>query len=183
MSAQVKWAVFILLSMLFIGYEQYALEDQQSYQKPPSSYKELNTTVFENFLKQPKSGIAVAHLWGLEETSQEMKKLLDQSDETSMDKAPQRQITQSKNALCIENSCYRLLGFYKQNRSYVSFFNNDREPKIITITTGENLDSLVELKSIDKNTIILDEINASRSWEFKLFDVNTTKYKPKKEIK
>ena len=181
MSAQVKWALFIVLSMLFIGYEQYALEDQHSYQKPPSSYKELDTGVFENFLKQPKSDMAIAHLWGLQETSEKMKKMLNKSDEADADKALERQITQSKNALCIEKSCYRLLGFYKQNRSYVSFFNNDREPKIITITQGENLDSLVELKSIDKNTITLGEINASRSWEFKLFDVNTTKYQPKKE--
>lgn len=181
MSTQVKWVVFVLLSMLFIGYEQYALQDQQSYQKPPSSYKELDTTVFDTFLKQPKSDIAIAHLWGLQETSQEMKnKLKNKQEQEQIKKA---EIIQEKNSLCIERSCYRLLGFYKQNRSYVSFFNNDREPKIITITTGENLDSLVELKSIDKNTIILDEINASRSWEFKLFDVNTTKYQPKKETK
>ena len=181
MSTQAKWALFVLLAMLFIGYKQYALEDQRSYEKPPSSYKELNTTIFETFLKQPKSDIAVAHLWGLNENNQEVQNLLDQSDETSTDKETQPKITQSKNLLCIEESCYRLLGFYKQNRSYVSFFNNDREPKIINITIGENLDSLVELKSIDKNTITLDEINASRSWEFKLFDVNSTKYRPKKE--
>jgi len=179
MNTQAKWALFVLLAMLFISYKQFMLEDQHFYEKPPSSCKELNTTIFETFLKQPKSDIAVAHLWGLKENNQKVQNM--SSEKTNTPKETQTKITQSKNLLCIEESCYRLLGFYKQNRSYVSFFNNDREPKIVNIAIGESLDSTVTLSSIDKNTIILDEIDGDRSWEFKLFDVNSTKYRPKKE--
>lgn len=166
--------------MLVIIYEQYTLEDKHSYEKPPTYFKELDSKVFETALKQPNTKKAIAHLWGMQETSHYMQKIEDQKDKVK--ETSQLLITQDKNSLCIEKSCYRLLGFYKQNRAYVSFFNKDLEPKIITITLGDTLNSHVELTSIKDNVITLSECNTTRSWEFKLFDVNATKYQPKKEL-
>jgi len=182
MKAQLKWGFILLLVMFFISYREYLLDDGHTYQKPPSIFNELNTSVFKTFLKQPKTDRSVAHLWGLQGRSKDIKKdLLDENQTQEQIKSKGPEITQTQNALCIEKSCYRLLGFYKKNRDYVSFFNKDIEPHIQTITKGDNLNNFVELESINKNTITLGEINTTRKWKFSLFDVNTTKYIPKQE--
>lgn len=180
MSTQLKWGAIFLVVILFISYKEYSLKGRNTYRKPPSIYKELNTSVFNSFLKQPDTNRSIAHLWGLQERKKEIKKNLLDENQTESEAI---QITQTKNALCIEKSCYRLLGFYNKNRDYVSFFNKNIDPHIMTITKGENLNNLVKLESIGRNTVILNEINTTHKWKFKLFDVNTTKYKPKKETK
>ena len=184
MSTQLKWGVIFLFAILFISYKEYSLKDYNAYQKPPPIYREFNTSVFTSFLKPPKTDSSVAYLWGLQKTNKEINKdLLDENKTNGQTKSKEPAITKTKNALCIEKSCYRLLGFYKQSKDYVSFFNKDMQPHIKTITQGENLNNRIELESINKNTITLSEINTTRKWKFTLFDVNITKYTPKKETR
>jgi len=184
MSTQLKWGAIFLFAILFISYKEYSLKDYNAYQKPPSIYRELNTSVFNSFLLQPKASHSVAHLWGLQKTTQKTNKdMLDGNKTNEQTKSKVPKITKAKNALCVEKSCYRLLGFYKQSKDYVSFFNKDMQPHIKTITQGEDLNNLIELKSINKNTITLSEINTTQKWKFTLFDINITKYTPKKETR
>lgn len=179
-----KWSLALVIVMLFISYKEYSVKNFHAYQKPSYIYKEFNTTLFKTFLKQPETNSSVVYLWGLHVRSKKINKnLLDANQTDKQVKSKVVEITQTKSALCIEKSCYRLLGFYKKNKNYVSFFSKDSEPHIKTITKGDSLNNLIELESIKKNKIILSEINATRKWSFKLFDVNTTKYKPKKETK
>jgi len=80
--------------------------------------------------------------------------------------------------LCLEDDCFRLLGFHDVNgTNYVSLYNTKTKMKDYKV--GQTLSLSVVVKEIKKNTIDFMDTNTSNVWTIKLFDVNKTKYKPK----
>lgn len=86
----------------------------------------------------------------------------------------------NSNTICINESCYRLLGIYKkQNDDIATFYNKDLKNKIVDIKKHELLNEIVEIWDITSNRIDFKELNSARQWDMKIFDVNGSKYKPK----
>lgn len=82
--------------------------------------------------------------------------------------------------LCIEKECFKLLGiFSSQDVSYATFYNKKSKKKVKTFMVGEILTSTIKIETIVRKKVLFKDINSSRMWHIKLFDVNSSKYKPK----
>ncbi|SFV71413.1 hypothetical protein MNB_SV-13-1306 [hydrothermal vent metagenome] len=89
-------------------------------------------------------------------------------------------VTLKGTTLCIEKECFKLLGiFSNHNLNYASFYNKKSKKKIKTFRVGDILGSTVKIETIVKKKVIFKDINSSRVWHMKLFDVNSSKYRPK----
>ncbi|HIP13645.1 MAG TPA: hypothetical protein EYG73_13135 [Arcobacter sp.] len=83
--------------------------------------------------------------------------------------------------LCIEEKCFRLIGlvFDDKKKYQVSLFNKNLKNKIKLFRVNETVVSTVCIKKITQRMVSFVDKNSSRTWKIKLFDINTSKYKPK----
>lgn len=89
-------------------------------------------------------------------------------------------VTLKEKTLCIEKACFRLLGlFQKEQQEYASFYNENSKEKVKAFLVGDIIDSSIQIQSIMKKSIVFSDINSTREWHINLFDVNSSKYKPK----
>ena len=90
-------------------------------------------------------------------------------------------VTVKDKTLCIEEKCFRLIGvvFDDKKKYQVSLFNKNLKNKIKLFTVNETVVSTVCIKKITQRMVLFVDKNSSRTWKIKLFDINTSKYKPK----
>jgi len=89
-------------------------------------------------------------------------------------------VTLKNKRLCIEKKCFKLLGiFEKGNKHYASFYNKNSKKRVEEFLAGEIISCSIKIKSIVQKTIVFSDINSTREWSINLFDVNSSKYKPK----
>jgi len=82
--------------------------------------------------------------------------------------------------ICIEKGCFKLLGIFRGPQGYrVSFYEAKAKEKIKEFSKGEIMREPIGIKTIRHNEVVLSEINSTREWSLKLFDINSSKYKPK----
>ena len=138
---------------------------------------ELDTKKFQAYTKIFDINKSFGYIWGIKD---EVKKISQDINKTKTTAYKELKVEQKNNQLCIEKECFRLLGFFvKKEKLYISFYNKNIKHKIASYTLGECLYKTICIKEIKNTNVVIEDDNTSRSWKFKLFDVNITKYKPK----
>ncbi|CAA6813780.1 MAG: Unknown protein [uncultured Sulfurovum sp.] len=90
------------------------------------------------------------------------------------------EVTLKDKTLCIEKACFRLLGIFSKNGyPYASFYNKESKEKVQVLMLGDRMRSSIKIKNIMKKKIVFSDVNSTREWSMQLFDVNSSKYKPK----
>lgn len=108
------------------------------------------------------------------------KKIVEKKTIKELNVTKQVNVTVKEKTLCIEKECFKLLGTFKEStHSYASFYNQEHKEKIQVFLVGEKMFLSVKLKSIMKNKIVFTDNNSTREWSIKMFDINSSKYKPK----
>ena len=90
-------------------------------------------------------------------------------------------ISKKGSSICIDKECFRLLAIVKKDGiKYASFYAKSFPKNHIKMFADKtSLYKDVFIYDIDSDVITLYEKDTKKSWKFFLFDVNTTKYKPK----
>ena len=174
----IKNKMIILVSILAaiaILINQYNISDISTYTKPQKEILDLDKTIFEMYQKQYNIVNSQNTYWGIKEDIEILPDIKDLNITTKL-----TLVTKNKNVICIEQSCYRLLGIYQDKGVFsVSLYNKDLKYKIKTYIKKEQLELDVIVSDIKQNKVEFLDINSTRRWNFKIFDVNQTKYKPK----
>lgn len=169
-------ALFVMLAaiIVYMEYEPSKLED---FTLPSKSILHFDETVFNMYHKKYDLVEDSNRYWGFEEDVSVDENLTDTNSSKE-----ETQVTQpdGKNVLCIEGSCYRLLGIhYNYKIPMVTLYNSDLKEKVKDYKTEDILESAIVINKIISNSVEFAEQNTTRKWTFKLFDINETKYKPK----
>lgn len=169
------YGVAILFGLLF----GYTIVDEKSFDVRSKEIATLDTTKLQNYTSPIDINRSKNSFWGIKEPQ-----LAEQEEtNTSLEETELLRVTQEKNALCITDDCFRLLGtHYENKKAYVSLYNSKLKNKIKSFSMGDDLKEGVFVASIAQNEVVFGELNSSRLWSFRLFDVNTTKYKPQEKI-
>jgi hypothetical protein len=172
--------IFILL-FAFVAVNEFRQQKQTSYQKPAKTILKLNKTILSNYTSKLDENEDIDGFWGLPKKAKKAKKI--QKDTNSTMQKPTIKKQKNKNILCIDKSCYKLLGIYHvKKRAFVALYNKTLKKSINSYAKNSVLELFVKITNISNDTVNFSEINSTNHWSFKLFDVNQTKYKPK-EIK
>lgn len=168
--------LFTILALL-IAYIEYEPVKFNNTELPTKTVLDIDIKTFEMFNKKHDINKNLNRYWGLAEEVAIKETIIDDNNTI--------QITQpnGKNVLCINKSCYRLLGIHhNETISIVTMYNQDLKEKVKNYTTKEILESKIFIDKITHDTVEFVDLTTSQRWNFKIFDVNQTRYKPK-EIK
>jgi hypothetical protein len=167
---------FVSLVVVLLVYNQYG-----SAKRTPTgkSIKTLNTKTVNIYQEQFDVNRSFGYLWDIKD--QEKKK---SDSNTTQDiketNSTELAVTQEKNKICVEKNCYRFLGFYyKAGIPFISFYSKVFPKGLEDFKLHQILDNTIYIKDIKNTKLLLADKNSSREWQFQLFDVNVTKYKPK----
>ena len=151
----------------------YRFYDVSQYSVMQRSIATLDRSIFNEYMMLYDENRSYNIQWGIEPPTKKKKPVVVKKD-TAL------KVTQKKNLLCIEKECFRFLGIYAdQTQQKASFFNHSLKNKIKLFTKDEVLYKTLYVQNISHLGVTVADANSSRIWQFKLFDVNQTKYKPK----
>lgn len=171
--------LFAFIALVIIFFE-YSSSSPKAYKLPSSNILHLNKNVFNSYSRTYLINKDLNKYWGFLE-EKKLKKNLDKN-KTLLDKKTEVKVMQEKdtNVLCVQESCYRLLGIHhEKNRYFATMYNKDFDEKVQDYQTHENLGYGIVIKKIRLHSVEFLDENSTRRWGFKIFDVNKTKYKPK----
>lgn len=164
---------FLIIVIFFLNYE--FLESKKN-ELPSKSVLSFDKKVFEQFHKKFDINQSTNRYWGIAEDAVVEEEIL----ELNSSKQTQVSKEEGSNVLCISESCYRLIGVHQDKESTcVSLYNKNLKERVKDYRENEILEEDIIVKSIDSNRVLFAELNTTRVWNFKIFDVNQTKYKPK----
>ena len=90
------------------------------------------------------------------------------------------EVKPKEKTICIKNSCYSFLGIIKnKNRLSFSLFNVNQKPMIQEFYKLDTIEDRIKITDIQNYSITIEELNSSKKWKLKMFDINISKYKPK----
>ena len=162
--------VIVLLAYNFYGQATRAITEK--------TIKPFKSRTIKTYQEEFTTNQTFGYLWGI----QEAKKKSDVNETVSLKDANTTtlSVTQEKSKICIAGNCYRFLGFYhKAGVPYISFYSKNFKKGLQDFTLHQTLDKTLYIKEIKHNRLFIADTNSSREWQFQLFDVNATKYKPK----
>ena len=166
---------FVSLVVVFLAYNFYGQETRAITEK---TIKPFKSHIIKTYQEKFTTNQTFGYLWGIKEAKRKNdvnETVCLKDTDTSM-----LSVTQEKGKLCIAKKCYRFLGFYhKAEVSYISFYSKNFKKGLKEFTLNETLDATLYIKEIKHNRLFIADANSSREWQFQLFDVNATKYKPK----
>ena len=166
--------IVVIVLVVFLSYNYYSNKKNTVNKKIILLY---NDDIFKEYKKTFDLNQSFAYIWGLSEAK---KKIINEDINKSIDINTSIVIKKNKSSLCVNKDCFRFLGLYnKKNDLFVSLYNKNFKSKIKNFIKDENIAYTLYVKNIYKNTVIVADTNSSDEWNFKLFDVNATKYKPK----
>ena len=173
------WILVYLLVLLLIVFFEYQKSENKAFNSSVYDYKiEENRALEKLFLSYTKNlniDFNLDSQWGIVK-----KKIVGKKTTKELNGSKQVKVTLKAKTLCIEKECFRLLGlFQKEQQHYASFYNKNSKEKVQQFLVGEIMNSTVKIKSIMKKNIVFSDINSTREWNINLFDVNSSKYKPK----
>ena len=129
-----------------------------------------------NSIKPLDSNFSINKLWKIFIPKP---KIIKKEEVVDINKTKPIEVTLEKKTLCIEKKCFRLLGIFLDKQYASSFYVKDAKTKVQTFHVGEKINSSIKITNIDKNSVVFKDINSSREWRIKMFDINSSKYKPK----
>lgn len=156
-------------------YEYEFLNDKE-YNLPPRDILVLDKSIFDLFYKKYDTTKDTNVYWGYAKAKKIQKKAKEKKAKEKIKVVYKK----DENLLCISSSCYRFLGlYYSKNTAHITFYNKDTKEKVKSYIKKEILQDDIFIAAIGTNNVLLKEKNSSREWKFEIFDINTTKYKPK----
>lgn len=168
--------VFLLLCIA-VFFMQYDFFKSNTFRLPPKSIHFFDKNIFDTYKEEYNTSIDTNPFWGF---AQDMSKFKEKNETktTILD----INVTQKEgtNVLCIVNSCYRLIGIYYNNtNARITIFNKTFKTKIRDYRLHDILQDGIAVSKITSTKVFFEDVNSTRKWHFELFDVNSTKYKPK----
>jgi len=175
------WIFIYITLLIIIAFFEFNKIEKNSSALGLNNYKiEKNKILDKIFLEYtvPLDKVSVTDKqWGIIVKKKILKK---EENLTKTKEVKKTVVTLKGTTVCIEKECFKLLGiFSSQNLSYASFYNKESKKKLKTFRVGDILASTVKIETIVKKKVIFKDINSSRVWHMKLFDVNSSKYRPK----
>lgn len=162
--------VVVLLAYNFYGQTKRAIADK--------TIKSLNTCTIKMYKEKFDLNQTFGYLWGIKEPKKESVAIVKVIHKDM--NATILSVTKEKGKICIAKNCYRLLGiYYKAGIPYISFYSKKFKKGLQDFSLHQTLDKTLYIKEIKHNRLFIADTNSSREWQFQLFDVNATKYKPK----
>ena len=160
--------LFLALITFFISYQFF--ESKEGFIGGKKDIFELNDTAFQEKMKIYDTKRFYGYIWGIKE---ERKKKIKRSQEYIIKK--------EKNSICIDKSCFTFLAIVQKKSILSALFYSKKFHKnhIKSLTFNEVLSESLYIKKITRNSVTLFDKNSTTQWNFKIFDVNKTKYKPK----
>ncbi|UCN00594.1 hypothetical protein LCX93_01375 [Sulfurimonas sp. SWIR-19] len=171
--------LFFLFTMTVIFLLAYDFFDKKNYRTHKKDILEVDAKPFEQFTKVFDTNRTFAYMWGIKEQVIQTKELNSTKEQES--NTTNYTITKEKNRLCIDKNCYRFLGmYYKEGAKYVVFYGKTLPNNhIAAIGYKQTLQEPLYIKEIRHNHFTVAQNNTTKEWQFDIFDVNATKYKPK----
>jgi hypothetical protein len=170
--------IFVSLVVILLAYNWYGSTQRATASK---SLKSLNTKSIKMYQEEFDTNRSFGYLWGIKNAEKKSdvnitQAMKNQNDENSTELL----VTQEKSKLCIDKKCYRFVGIYhKAGVAYISFYSKEFKKGLQDFRLNQTLDKTLYIKKIKHNRLFLADKNSTREWQFHLFDVNATKYKPK----
>ncbi|ADN08324.1 hypothetical protein [Sulfurimonas autotrophica] len=166
---------FVCLVVVLLAFNQYGNSKRTTVGK---SVKPFNTNIVKMYQEQFDTNSSFGYLWGIK--NEEKKSDTNTTENVKDENSTELVVTQEKSKICIDKNCYRFLGFYyKAGVPYISFYSKTFKKGLQDFKLHQMLDKTLYIKEIKHNSLFLADKNSSREWQFQLFDVNVTKYKPK----
>jgi len=167
--------LILLVVTLFLAYNFYDSQNSQVNEKAILSFDESALLQYKEQFKERKK---YAYIWGFKEKVK--KKNIKKKKAKKKKVSKQLQVKQKGSSLCVKKDCFRFLGiFYKKDKAYISLYNKHFKHKLQDFTKGEKIAYSLFVKDIAHHKVVIADKKSSRTWTFKLFDVNVKKYKPK----
>lgn len=168
--------VLLLLLLFFFEFQTKTYVSQKSTRYAYEIEQNSNLEKLVQVYTQPLEGNEVTNQqWGIS-----FKKVKKTPKVVEANKTKLTEVTLKEKTLCIEKECFKLLGiFYQDQAYYASFYNKNLKEKIQVFWVGEILSSGIKIKNIFKKNVFFEDINSTREWKMRLFDINSSKYKPK----
>jgi len=169
--------LFILFLIIFFEYQKKTIATQviSNYNYEIKENNELDKLLLE-YTKQLDENISIDKLWNIvlpKAKVEKKEKKVDKIEGSSVE------VTLKDKTICIAKKCFKFLGIFLDKSYASSFYIKDNKNKVQTFIDGEILNSTIKIKKIEKNSIVFNDINSTREWSIKLFDINSSKYKPK----
>ena len=175
-----KMLLFYLVLASMIILNEFSQTSEEIYQKPQKPILSLDTQSLDAYTRKHSADENLNTFWGIPLESKKTNVVKTDENQT---KTMDIKKTPGQNQICIEESCYRLVGIHKEaNRFYATLYNKESNESLKSYTLGDNLKSKIKIANITTNSVKLEDLNSKDTWYFKIFDVNQTKYRPK-EIK
>jgi len=174
------WILLYIVLLLFIVVSEYRENNDSSqilllHHYKIEENKALDTLIL-GYVEPLDMNVTNSEQWGIKT----VKKIKNKAIVEEVKKIKFTDVTLKGKTLCIEKECFKLLGiFSKKNHYYASFYNKEDKQKVRTYRVGNIVKSLIRIKSIKTNSVLFKDINSTREWSIKLFDINSSKYKPK----
>jgi len=159
---------------------QYESPNHKEYKLAGKSILHLDEKVFENFSKRYNEKGEFRNYWGFKE-KKVPKRIKDKNSTAKFTIVQQKK---NQNTICIEEMCFSFLGVYSQNQNkFASFYTSKAKEKVKDYIKNDILYMNIYIKDIKQDRLTIADYNTTREWNFTLFDVNQTKYKPKEKVK
>ena len=179
-----KNSLLIVLYLLLLGYFAF-IEFKEPFIKPLTfSNKGFSSDINNSNLylwtrKYNNTNSTINRIWGIKEVKKKPKKI-EKIIEKKITLLEVTQDTKSK-TLCIAKKCFKLIGIFMdtQGRYSASLYNAETKPSLKNFYRKDKVDLTIMIKKIMHDSIIFKDINSTREWSIKLFDINSSKYKPK----
>ncbi len=175
------WVLLYVLVLVLIVFFEYKKDDTTLTQNANMHYKLEKNQELDSFLlsyvKIVENNITLNKLWKIVPKKVKVKPKVEDNKTKEIQLI---EVTLKNKTLCIEKECFRLLGiFQKSKHKYASFYNEKSKERVKEYLVGESLYASIKIKSIVKKRVVFSDTNSTREWNINLFDVNSSKYKPK----
>lgn len=166
----------LLLSMIFYFEFSETQKDRQDLinQNYSIEKNEKIETIFSQYFKPLQENNFTNELWNIV-----IKKEIQETNITKIQKTV-IEVELKDKIICIEKKCFRLIGIFKnEEQSKITLYNEKWKKKLKAFSIGDKIYSSIYVRDIRNNKILFTDKNSTREWSLKLFDINSSKYKPK----
>ncbi len=176
-SKQEKVVYFIVLLGVFLSAYNFYTDTKNNTK--PRTLLEFDAAKLQTYMQSFDTNRSLNYIWGFKnEVKKVVKKQTDENNESNASKI--LLVVQKQQQICVEKNCFRLLGiYYKKQTPYVTLYNKDFTNNMDSFTSMQKLVKTLHVGTITTDSVTFIDTNTSREWNFRLFDVNATKYKPK----
>ena len=174
------WILLYVALLLLIVFFEFKKTEDSSTSVVMNHYKIEENKVLDSVIGEYTKPLSLTSVtdkqWGI--VPKKVKKV--KKEENLTKEVPEVLVTLTKKTLCIEKECFKLLGIFARGKQhYASFYNKNSKKTVQEFLVGETIHSSIKIKTIMKKSIVFSDINSTREWKINLFDVNSSKYKPK----